>query len=223
MPHLHQYTREKLLALARDLAKTYGESLTLTAFRRETGLSQHLIFDLCGSWCQLRTDIGLTPEAPRARNKLSTEKIRDQLRAAIEQHGTNLSETRFCQLTGLSGAMLSRRFGSWGQLRESIGLAPRAVITQRYTDQQLMDDLFNVIAICRIFPPYHQYKRLGGKISAITLRDRFGSWPLTKDAFEDYMTQRFPRCGPCRYYERAEDRWKPSTTTPPNDSPPRTP
>ncbi len=97
MPRLHPYTRENLLTLARDLAKTYGESLTLTAFRRETGLSQHLIFD------------------------------------------------------------------------------------------------------------------------------RYGSWPLTKDAFEDDMTQRFPRCGPCRYYERAEDLWKPSTTTPPNDSPPRTP
>ena len=215
MPRLHPYTREKLLALARDLANTYGESLTLTAFRRETGLSQSLIFDLCGSWCQLRTDIGLTPEAPRARNKLSTQKIQDQLRDAIALHGPNLSQSRFCQLTGLSEATTARRFGSWGQLRESIGLAPRAVIKQLYTDQQLMDDLFNVIATCRIFPPYHQYKRLGGQFAAITLRDRYGSWPLTKDAFEDYMTQRFPASGPCRYYERAEDQWKPSSPGPP--------
>ncbi len=39
MPRLYKYTGEKLLALARELANTYGESLTLTAFRRETGLS----------------------------------------------------------------------------------------------------------------------------------------------------------------------------------------
>ena len=211
MPHFHKFTREKLLTLARQLAIEYGESLTLTAFRRETGLSQHLIFDLCGSWCQLRTDIGLTPEAPRGRNKLTPQKIQDQLRSAVEQHGPNLSETRFCQLTGLSGAMIARRFGSWGQLRESIGLVPRAAIIQRYTDLQLMEDLFNVICVCRMFPPYHQYKRLGGKISAMTIRDRYGSWPLTRDAFERYMVRRTPGGQPCRFYEWAEDRWKPST------------
>ena len=38
MPRLHKYTREKLLALVCQMAVEYGESLTLTAFRRETGL-----------------------------------------------------------------------------------------------------------------------------------------------------------------------------------------
>ena len=115
MPRIHKYTREKLLHLARKLATEYGESLTLTAFRRETGLSQHLIFDLCGSWSELRTEIGLTPEAPRGRNKLPAEMIQNKLRQAISEHGPNLSETRFCQLTGLSAGIITRRCSSRGR------------------------------------------------------------------------------------------------------------
>lgn len=192
MPRIRRYTREKLLSLARDLAKTYGESLTLTAFRRETGLSQHLIFDLCGTWCELRTAIGLTPEAPRARNKLSSDAILEKLKTAVAQHGDNLSETRFCQLSGLSGTMISRRFGSWGQLRQLIGLPPRAKISCRYTDQQIFDDLHQVI--CRIHrcPTYPRYKRDGGLISAQTIRDRFGTWEDALEAYNRHIDRLMP-------------------------------
>jgi len=191
------------------LARDYGESLTLTAFRRETGLSQHLIFDLCGSWTQLRIDIGLTPHAPRARPKYNIEQLKDMLRTAVDEHGPNLSEARFCRFTGISPSMITRRCGSWSQLRESIGLAPRATVGEHYTDTQLMEDLFQVICRCRCFPPYHQYKRLGGKIAAETIRDRYGSWPLTQNAFENYLAKLFR--SPCKYFEPAEDRWLPGT------------
>ncbi len=206
MSRYHTYTREKLLNTACMLVRVYGESLSLTAFRRETGLSQHLIFDLCGSWTQLRIDIGLTPEAPRARPKLNIDQIKQALRTAVDEHGPNLSEARFCRLTGISPGMIARRCGSWSQLRQSIGLSPRATMGQQYTDLQVMEDLFQVICRCRRFPPFHQYKRLGGKIAAETIRDRYGSWPLTQNAFENYLTQilNFP---PLKYYEPAQDHW----------------
>lgn len=196
---MQRYTRDKLLSLARDLAKTYGESLTLTAFRRETGLSQHLIFDLCGTWCELRTAIGLTPEAPRARNKISNEAILEKLKSAIAEHGENLSETRFCELTKLSGTMLSRRFGTWGQLRQQVGLSPRAKIEQRYTDDQIFQDIFDVVARIHSKPSFRKYTLNGGKISAQTVRDRFGTWEDAMEAFQCYLDRRFSKTVRTRY------------------------
>ncbi len=209
MSRNHTYTREKLLNTARMLASVYGESLTLTAFRRETGLSQHLIFDLCGSWTQVRIDIGLTPQAPRAHPKFNIEQLKEMLRKAVDEHGPNLSEARFCRLTGISPSMITRRCGTWGQLRESIGISSRASMGLQYTDLQVMEDLFQVICRCRRFPPFHQYKRLGGKIAAETIRDRYGSWPLTQNAFENYLTQVL-KFSPLQYDEPARDRWLPS-------------
>lgn len=68
MPPIRRVSRQKVLERAEELAREYGESLTLTAFRREMGLSQHVVFDLFGDWKNLRMAVGLTPEAPRARN-----------------------------------------------------------------------------------------------------------------------------------------------------------
>ena len=141
--------------------------------------------------------IGLTPEAPRARNKISNEAILEKLKAAIAEHGENLSETRFCELTKLSGTMLSRRFGTWGQLRQLAGLAPRAQIEQRYTDQEIIDDIFQVVCRCHCYPSYGKYKSYGGLIAPITIRDRFGSWLQAKAAFDDYLAKRF---GPVREF-----------------------
>ena len=67
--HFRKISREEVLTAARMLAAECGESLTLTAFRRETGFSQWLIFDLFGNWKTLRELLGLTFEAPRVRNK----------------------------------------------------------------------------------------------------------------------------------------------------------
>lgn len=184
---MHRFTREQLLSLARDIAQTYGESLTLTAFRRETGLSQHLIFDLCGSWCELRTAIGLTPEASRSRSQITNAAILEKLHSAIAEHGENLSESRFCQLTGLSGTLLSRRFGTWGQLRQLVGLSPRARIEPHYSDEQIFQDIFQVIERIRRRPTYGKYAFHGGRISAQTIRARFGSWHDALFAFQRYL------------------------------------
>ena len=199
---MHLFTREQLLSLARDIAQTYGESLTLTAFRRETGLSQHLIFDLCGSWCELRTAIGLTPEASRSRSKITNAAILEKLRSAIAEHGENLSETRFCQLTGFSGTMLSRRFGTWGQLRQLVGLSARARIEPQYSDEQIFQDICQVVERIRRRPTYGRYNFSGGRISAQTIRARFGTWRDALKAFESYLERYLSEQTPAPLFRR---------------------
>ena len=78
-------THEELLPLVRELAQQHGESLTLTAVQRQIGISRARLLKLCGSWSQLRSAIGLSPDGPHARNQLSNESIQDKLRAEIAQ------------------------------------------------------------------------------------------------------------------------------------------
>ncbi len=180
-------SRESVLEKAVELAAVYGESLTLTAFRRETGLSQHVIFDLFGNWCELRIAVGLTPEAPRARNKISREKILKLAREQAALHEEALTEQMFLQATGLSGRMIADRFGSWGALRELVGLKSRAVVSPIYQDEDLLMDMYRVYRKCREAPAFHRHRFRGGKISPHTISTRFGSWYGAKCFFKQFL------------------------------------
>ena len=81
------------------------------------------------------------PNGPHVRHKLSNEDIQERFRAAVAQHGEQVTLARFCQITGFASTFIVRRFGSWGQLRQSIGLAERAAIRDRYTDREIFDDI----------------------------------------------------------------------------------
>ncbi len=133
-------THEELLPLARELAQQHGEALTLTAVQRHIRISRARLLKLCGSWSQLRSAIGLLPDGPHARDPLSNEMIRDKLRAAIAQCGANIKRAEFCQMTGYSPNLISKRWGSWAQLRQSLGLAPHAKMENHYTDQEIIDE-----------------------------------------------------------------------------------
>lgn len=196
--------REDVLNAARQLAETYGDSLTLTAFRRETSLSQWAIFDLFGSWRNLRMAVGLTPESPRVRNRITRDCILKLFQQSLEKHGPNLTENRFLRETGLSGRLIADRFGSWAELRATSGLSPRAKTALQYTDDQLIDDLYRVYERRLQRPRYHSHRRHGGKISAATIQTRFGSW---KHACAHLKARLF-----CEYSERNPTRledWEP--------------
>ena len=190
MAKMERVSRDEVLACALELAKEYGESLTLTAFRRETGYSQWLIFDLFENWKNLGTAVGLTPEAPRARNKVSKEEILVPMREMAEQHGEFLTELIFLKATGFSGRMIADRFGSWGALRQAVGLKARAKIQRHYTDEELIEDMYRVYRRYRGRPIYHQHQRRGGKISPGTIRDRFGSWEGAKAGLKAFLRRR---------------------------------
>ncbi|MFG0332601.1 MAG: homing endonuclease associated repeat-containing protein [Maioricimonas sp. JB049] len=190
MPPIEQVSRQWVLRLARELAAEYGESLTLTAFRRETGLSQHAIFDLFGSWKKLRLAVGLSPEAPRARNRVTNDLILERMRELAAEHGERLTERAFVQATGYSARLIRDRFGSWSDLRLAVGLSPRAKVQQHYTTEELLEDLYRVYSRTRSRPLYHKHRVRGGRISPTTIQQRFGSWTNACDALKGYLRAR---------------------------------
>lgn len=189
MARIQTVTRKDVLETARRLAGDYGESLTLTAFRRETGLSQWAIFDLFGSWKELRVAVGLTPEAPRRRNKITREGILELARRLAAQHGELLTEWLFLQETGLSGRVVRDRFGSWGAVREAVGLKKRARPRPRYTEEELLEDLWRAWRYNGT-PRYHKHRWNGGQISPCTFIAKWGRWPVVVAAYEGYRRQK---------------------------------
>jgi hypothetical protein len=185
MARMQQVSRREVLRMAGALAREYGESLTLTAFRRETGLSQWVIFDLFGNWKNLRVAAGLTPEAPRTRNRITREAILELARDQARIHGERLTELKFLAATGLSGRIVADRFGSWGELRTAAGLKPRAKVQRRYTEEEVLADLYRAWRH-RGRPRYHQHQWNGGKIHPATIRERFGRWEVVVAAYEAY-------------------------------------
>ena len=185
-----QVTREQLLDFVRDLARRDGEALSLATVRGETGLLRERILNLCGSWSELREAVGLRPYGPHHRERLTNEAIQDQLRAAVAEHGENITLVRFCCLTGYTAVFLNRRFGSWRKLRESVGLSRRAKMPEHYTDQEIFDDMLEVVKLIRRVPTRNSYKLDGGQISSQTIADRFGGWQKAIYAYEDEMERR---------------------------------
>jgi hypothetical protein len=183
MGRVQPVSRREVLAQACELAGEYGESLTLTAFRRETGLSQWAIFDLFGNWKNLRVAAGLTPEAPRVKNRITKERILELARPLAEEHGERLTEWLFLQETQLSGRMVANRFGSWGALRQALGLSRRAKVRRGHSQDELLDDLYQVWRRLGERPKYHQHRWRGGKFHASTIREAFGSWEVVLAAY----------------------------------------
>lgn len=183
-------SREDLLAAARELAQTYGESLTLIGLCRTANVSRKRVIDLFGSWGQLRGELGLTPNGQHSPFTLSDDKIRDKLRAIVAEHGENVSLARFCDLTGYNPSLLYRRFGSWSALRRSIGISNRSQVPKQYSDREIFDDIFQVVCRIRRKPTFNSYKRDGGRISPQTMYLRFGSWEKVLYAYEDDLDRR---------------------------------
>lgn len=190
MAVLERVSRSEMLEAAERLAREYGESLTITAFRRETGWSQWAIFDLFGNWKNLRLAVGLTPEAPRARNRVSREAIVALARREAERLGEKLTERAFLAATGLSGRVVADRFGSWGALRQLVGLQRRARVTRRITQDEAIADLYQAWRRTGDLPKYHQHRWRGGKISASAIRECFGQWSTAVAAYKALLRRK---------------------------------
>jgi hypothetical protein len=185
---IRKVSRQEVLKRAEELAREYGESLTLTAFMRETGIWQSVIFDLFGNWKNLRTAVGLTPEAPRARNKVTKERILELMREQAAIHGERLTERLFREATGLSERVITDRFGSWGKLRQAVGLSPRAKTRQpQYTEEEIIEDLYRVYRSTRQMPRSYRYRFDGGRICPGTIQQRFGSWSAACEALRAHL------------------------------------
>lgn len=185
-------THADVLDAARPLADEYGEALTLAAFERETGISAWHVFRLFRSWKAVRICLGLQPETPR-RARRTAEQIQQALRDQVARHGENITRMEFGKNTGISITSIMRHFRDWSELRKSIGLPPRARQGKRYSEFDLMSDLWRVaqkahkydgrpLHRCPTIPQQHRF----GTISAMAIRNRYGSWPNVRLAFEIY-------------------------------------
>ncbi len=179
--------RTDVLKKARDLAEDYGERLTLTVFQRETGVAQRVIYDLFGSWKSVRMEVGLGAEAPRLPNKVTREEILERMREVVGELGEDVTMRVFMNETGFSGRMIETRFGSWGALREAVGLSRRARIQPLYTDEEILEDLYRVYRIFRERPVYDKHKLRGGRISPGTICHRLGSWDWACRRLKDLL------------------------------------
>lgn len=169
-------SKRHLLMLANELVETYGERLTLLVFQRETGVSQRVIYELFGSWRSLRVELGLKGDAPRNSNGITRDEILKRAREMAAAHGERLTRSQFLRETGYSGRMIEIRFGSWGSLREMVGLSSRAKLQRQYTDDEILLDLYRVYRVFRERPIYDKHSLRGGRISTGTICHRMGSW-----------------------------------------------
>ena len=78
------------------------------------------------------------------------------------------------------------RFGRWSNLRRAAGLSPCAEIPARYTRDDLLDDLLQVYQRTGGNPKMSRYRCDGGRISTVTIRACFGSWPRALAALQEH-------------------------------------
>ncbi len=200
----HEYagfvSRKDVVRLARRLKREYGAGLSLKIFCRETGYPARIVLHLFDNWDKVRRTVGLAPLGKRTTRRLSDAEIRNLLIQHEAQRDGKLAKWEFCKLIGITGGELNSRFGTWFDLRESVGLPQRRVHRLVYTDEDIEQDMLQVYLRVGRCPGYHQWKLWGGKISPATLRGRFNTWKGVKIRFE-IMRQ--------EYHMRLDPTWTP--------------
>ena len=176
-------SRSELLEIACALANEHGDGLTLVTFLRETGLSHYVVFERFGSWRTLRSAAGLSADVPRRQVQKSGPQILALTKELAERYGEELTVQLFTEETGVSRTVVRDRFGSWGALRQSAGLKPRAGCQRYYSREEMLEDLYRVWWN-KGTPRFHQHKWNGGRIGAQTIRNEFGRWEVVIAAYE---------------------------------------
>jgi hypothetical protein len=173
-----------------QLALEYGEALSLDLFQRESGVGREVVRRLFGRWSELRRLLGLSDSAPprvcRPRGPGGEEMVAS-LKAVATAEGGEVSERRFFEVTGWTRAQVRTRFGSWTELRRAAGLGVRVHRAPRYTQEMMLEDLFEVWLRTGKFPDFRRHEARGGRIRAKTIRERFGNWEKVRAAFEGYL------------------------------------
>jgi hypothetical protein len=189
MPQRKRVAREEVLAAARELAAVYSESLTLAEFRRQTGWSLSVIYGLFQDWTEIRRAVGLSERAPQGRKRVTRDHLLELGRKLAAEHGEKLTAQMFWRAAGLSERVVADRFGSWGALRELLGLKPRARGRRRYSEAEIFEDLYRVWQYHGT-PLFHHHRKLGGRIDSQTIRARFGSWKEAQRAYDLYVKKK---------------------------------
>ncbi len=187
MPHCFAKSRREVLAMARVLKRRHGKSLTIRKFRAATGISYEMIDEMFGSWNGLRRAIGLDQPDPASLPKRSNQQIIELLRRCHRERTQDITQQDFCQLTGVKIWEIRAKFGSWKQLRIAAGLPPRAKAPRLFTNRELLDVPLRSYLRTGNRPSKWQVEFEAGRLHAVRLIDRFGSWKQVERTLDVYL------------------------------------
>jgi hypothetical protein len=193
-------SRKQIVRLVREVAADLGGGLTRRRFLCETGLDPEVIDRMFGGWRGLlhavarashrkRGDAGREDRRgceSRDPSAVGRDQLLQFVRKMSADHGAEFTQNEFCRRFGISPSYIIRQFGSWRNLRELAGVPIVVRRHQRYTNQELMDDLLRVYLLTGVRPSSTQHRLRGGTIPPLTIKQRFGTWKIVRIAFEIY-------------------------------------
>jgi hypothetical protein len=107
---------------------------------------------------------------------ITREDLLARARELASVHGEALSQIALCQAAGITRKQLIRLFGSWGQLRQELGLTPDGLHSrQTLPDEAIRDKLRAVVAEHGENVSISRFSELTGYSVSLVVR-RFGSW-----------------------------------------------
>lgn len=183
-------TRVEMIGCLRELAQTWGVDVPEFTLLALYGLSEQEIAREFGSWDEFRAAAGLSPEKSRRKVGLTSAELVRRLKQLVKTHGPEISLHTFLTEVGCSERVVASRFGKWSQLRLAAGLTPFAKMPVRYSEEDMLEDLWQVYQRTGQEPKRFSHRREGGRISSQTIVNHFGSWKQVKRAFEKWRGER---------------------------------
>ncbi len=188
-------TPQQLLDIARPHFDEHGPNLTMTAFRRLTGVPRSRIVQHFGGWIALKSALGY-PAVGAPRRQVTpgrtAESILNALRKILPDAGPGITLYEFTRRTRISATCVYLQFGSWSELRQQAGLSRWPPARRLFTDEQLLLDVRHVINLSGKDVTQESYSAFG-RIGLHTLIRRFGSFSAALTAFAEYMDELYHR------------------------------
>jgi hypothetical protein len=176
-------TRAQMIWCLKDLSQTWGADVPEFTLHALHGITEPEIAREFGSWNEFRAAAGLIPQRPKRKRGLTSAQLIARLKELAKKQGPEVSLHTFLTEVGCSEKVVVNRFGRWSQLRVAAGLTPFAKMPARYTEEDMLEDLWQVYQRTGQEPKRFQHRREGGRISSQTMVGRFGSWEEVKRAF----------------------------------------
>ncbi len=174
---------EELTEEVRRVALAVGKPvLKVTDYRKHSEIDYATVKGRFGDWRTVLTRAGLahmyTTQRPRPHvGSYSDEALLEEVgRVAQLVDKPTLTTTDFDKHAGIRCATLQQRFGTWRKALERAGLAHRAPVIHRYSDEELLRELRRVaqlvgkpsLRIC-------DFNAISG-MDCQVVADRFGGW-----------------------------------------------
>ena len=132
-----RWTRDRLIAEAKNAYAVEQTSLSRSKFEQVTGISQHHVYRLFeGGWAELKQCAGI-PDHPKFHRKLSDEELLKEFHSVTEDRGDVPTWSVFAARSKVSSDVVRRRFGGKKGTLE----AYRSWLEQNHPDSPLLPQI----------------------------------------------------------------------------------